>query len=291
MAQSKARIAVIGGSGLYEMEGLADREVVNVEGLATPFGLPSDNIVIGALEGVRVAFLARHGRGHRHLPSEVPYRANIWALKALGVEQIISISAVGSLREDYKPRDIVIPNQLFDRTTGRPLSFFGRGLVVHIGLAEPFCPSLSQQLYTAAADTEAAVHLGGSFVVVEGPRFSTRAESRVFRQWGMDIIGMTAVPEAQLAREAEMCYATMAHVTDYDVWHETEEAVSVEAIIRNLLANTRVAQQAIRNLLRDLKSERSCECNTALADAIITQRTFIPEETTRELHLLVGKYL
>jgi 5'-methylthioadenosine phosphorylase len=291
MAQSKARIAVIGGSGLYEMEGLADREVVAVEDMATPFGLPSDNIVIGALEGVRVAFLARHGRGHRHLPSEVPYRANIWALKSLGVEQIISISAVGSLREDYKPRDIVIPDQLFDRTTGRPLSFFGRGLVVHIGLAEPFCSSLSQQLYSAALDTAATAHLGGSFVVVEGPRFSTKAESRVFRQWGMDIIGMTAVPEAQLAREAEMCYATMAHVTDYDVWHATEETVSVEAVIRNLMANTRVAQQAIRNLLRDLKSERSCGCNTALADAIITQRSFIPEETRRELHLLVGKYL
>lgn len=291
MIRSEVRLAVVGGSGLYEMDGLMDREIRTVTECATPFGLPSDDIVIGTLEGVRVAFLARHGRGHRHMPNEVPYQANIWALKSLGVEQIVSISAVGSLREDYKPRDIVIPDQIFDRTRGRPLSFFGHGLVAHIGLADPFCSSLSQQLCDAVSRTEASVHLGGSLVVVEGPRFSTKAESRVFRQWGMDIIGMTGVPEAQLAREAEMCYATMAHVTDYDVWHETEEAVSVDSVIRNLLANTRAAQHAIRNLLQTVKSERHCQCKNALADAIITQRAFIPEETKRRLDLLVGKYL
>ena len=291
MVAKKPRLAVIGGSGLYEMEGLADIEAVSVKDLNTPFGLPSDNILIGTLEGQRVAFLARHGRGHRHTPNEVPYRANIWALKSLGVEQIVSVSACGSLREDYAPRDIVIPDQLFDRTRGRPLSFFGQGLVVHISLAEPFCPELSRQLYEAVTATGAKTHMGGNFVVVEGPRFSTKAESRVFRQWGMDIIGMTALPEAQLAREAEICYATMAHVTDYDVWRETEETVTVEAVIRNLLANTQVAQQAIRNLIPRLGGERHCGCNHALADAIITQRAAVPEDRKRELGLLLHKYL
>ena len=290
--QAGPHIAVIGGSGLYDMEGLLNREVVELEDLNTPFGLPSDNIVIGTLEGKQVAFLARHGRGHRYMPSEVPYRANIWALKSLGVNQIISISAVGSLRQDYAPRDIVIPHQIFDRTVGRPLTFFGRGLVAHISFAEPFCPILSQQLYEAVLATgDATVHRGGNFVVVEGPRFSTKAESNTFRQWGMDIIGMTAVPEAQLAREAEICYATMAHVTDYDVWHETEEVVSVEAIIRNLIANTQVAQKAIRNLILRTREVPACDCGLALANAIITQPAAVPEETRRELHLLVGKYL
>lgn len=291
MVHEKPQIGIIGGSGLYDMEDLLDREIVEWEHIDTPFGKPSDNIVIGAVEGRRVAFLARHGRGHRFMPGEVPYRANIWALKALGVERIVSISAVGSLREDYAPRDIVIPDQLFDRTRNRALSFFGRGLVVHIGLADPFCPHLSQQLHDAVAQTEATVHRGGNFIVVEGPRFSTKAESRIFRQWGMDIIGMTAVPEAQLAREAELCYATMAHVTDYDVWHETEEAVTVEAVIRNLLANTQVAKQAIRNLLRQLDPRRDCGCGEALAEAIITQKTAIPQSVKEEMHLLVGKYL
>ena len=286
------RLAIIGGIGLYEMENLLDIENVKATDLATPFGLPSDDIVTGTLEGQRVAFLARHGRGHRLMPSEVPYQANIWALKALGVEQIVSISAVGSLREDYAPRDIVIPSQIFDRTRNRPLSFFGRGLVVHISFAEPFCPLLSQQLFEAVRATEeATVHQGGNFVVIEGPRFSTKAESNTFRQWGMDIIGMTAVPEAQLAREAEMCYATMAHVTDYDVWHEVEETVTVEAVIRNLMANTQVAQKAIRNLTPKVRETRKCLCPTALADAIITSPAAISGETKRELHLLVHKYL
>ena len=288
----KPRLAIIGGSGLYEMEALLDVKNVKARDLVTPFGMPSDDIITGTIEGQRVAFLARHGRGHRLMPSEVPYQANIWALKSLGVEQIVSISAVGSLREDYAPRDIVIPSQIFDRTRSRPLSFFGRGLVVHISFAEPFCPVLSQQLFEAVKATKGAtVHKGANFVVIEGPRFSSKAESNTFRQWGMDIIGMTAVPEAQLAREAEMCYATMAHVTDYDVWHETEEPVTVEAVIRNLLANTQLAQKAIHNLAPRIRETRDCLCPSALADAIITAPAAISDESKREMHLLVEKYV
>ena len=288
----KPQIAVIGGSGFYEMEGLLDLEIISITDLSTPFGLPSDSITVGTIEDRKVAFLARHGRGHRYAPSEVPYQANIWALKSLGVEQIVSICAVGSLREDYAPRDIVIPDQIFDRTRNRPLSLFGRGLVVHINFAEPFCPILSDQLHEAVVATaEATVHKGGNFIVVEGPRFSTKAESETFRQWGMDIIGMTAVPEAQLAREAEMCYAAMAHVTDYDVWHETEETVTVEAVIRNLVANTQVAEKAILNLIPKVSDVRDCNCSRALAGAVITQPEAIPEKVKRELHLLITRYL
>jgi len=282
------RLAVIGGSGLYQMEGLTDIEEVRVE---TPFGDPSDAIMVGTLEGQRVAFLPRHGRGHYISPTNLPVRANIYALKSLGVERIIAVSACGSLREELAPRHIVIPDQLFDRTRLRPLTFFDQELVVHISFAEPFCPELSQLLYEAVQSTGAAVHKGGNFVVIEGPRFSTKAESHAFRQWGMDIIGMTAVPEAQLAREAEICYATMAHVTDYDVWHESEETVTVEAVIRNLLANTEVAQQAIRDVVPKVPAERSCNCGSALADAIITQRDAITPETRERLGLLVSKYL
>ena len=288
MTREKPRIAIIGGSGLYAMEGLAEVEEVSVD---TPFGPPSDKVIIGTLEGARVAFLARHGRGHRHLPSEVPYQANIWALKSLGVQQVVAVSACGSLREDFAPRDIVVPDQIFDRTSGRRLTFFGGGLVVHISFAEPFCPELSAAVYDAVVATGGRVHRGGSFVVIEGPRFSAKAESKIFRQWGMDIIGMTTVPEAQLAREAEMCYAVMAHVTDYDVWHESEEPVTVEAVVRNLLANTQVAQQAIRNLIPKLRVERHCDCERALADAIITQRAAIPDKIKAELRLLIGKYV
>lgn len=285
---AEARIAVIGGSGLYQMEGLEDTEEVNV---STPYGPPSDTIVIGTLEGQRVAFLPRHGRGHRIMPGELNSRANIFALKTLGVERIISVSACGSMREEYAPGHIVIPDQLFDRTRGRPLTFFGRGLVVHISLAEPFCPELNRLLYDAAVQAGATVHMGGTFMIIEGPRFSTKGESRIFRQWGVDIIGMTAVPEAQLAREAEICYATMAHVTDYDVWHETEEPVTVEAVIKVLLANTRLAQDAIRHLMPKIPQERTCSCATALADAIITQRDLIPETVRQRLDPIVGKYL
>ena len=282
------KLGVIGGSGVYEMEALTDIEEVKPQ---TPFGEPSDAIIIGTLSGRRVAFLPRHGRGHRISPTELNSRANIFALKSLGVERIVSISACGSLREDFAPRHIVIPDQIFDRTRERPLSFFGGGLVVHISFAEPFCPDLSQALYQAVKATGATVHKGGTFVTIEGPRFSTKAESNVFRQWGMDIIGMTAVPEAQLAREAEICYATMAHVTDYDVWHETEETVTVEGVIKNLLANAEVAKQAIQNLVPALPETRTCECQHALRNAIITNRQMIPDQVKKDLELLIGKYI
>lgn len=283
-----ARLGVIGGSGVYDMQALRDIQEVKPK---TPFGEPSDAIVVGTLGGQRVAFLPRHGRGHLVTPTELNSRANIFALKSLGVERIVSVSACGSLREDYAPRHIVIPDQLFDRTRGRPLTFFGGGIVAHISFAEPFCPDLSQALYKAVKATGATVHKGGAFVVIEGPRFSTKAESNVFRQWGMDIIGMTAVPEAQLAREAEICYATMAHVTDYDVWHETEETVTVEAVVKNLLANAEIAKQAIQGLVPALPEERGCDCQHALQDAIFTSPDKIPDRLKQDLALLVGKYL
>lgn len=277
---SEVKLAVIGGSGVYDMEALTDIEERQI---STPFGNPSDTIVVGTLSGTRIAFLPRHGRGHRWTPSEVPYRANIWALKSLGVERIISISACGSMKEQYAPRDIVIPDQIYDNTKGRDYSFFGQGLVAHIGFAEPFCAHLSQTLYEAVNKTGAKVHQGGTFIVIEGPRFSTRGESRIYRSWGVDIIGMTAVPEAQLAREAGICYATMAHVTDYDVWHEEEEAVSVEMLIANLMANAAVSKQAIAELVPMLPAERSCECGQALATAIITERSLIPAQAVQDL--------
>ncbi|UCC85735.1 MAG: S-methyl-5'-thioadenosine phosphorylase [Anaerolineales bacterium] len=282
------KLGVIGGSGVYDMQALTDIQEVKPK---TPFGEPSDTIVVGTLVGQRVAFLPRHGRGHRISPTELNSRANIFALKSLGVERIVSISACGSLREDYAPRHIVIPDQLFDRTRERALSFFEGGLVVHVSLAEPFCPDLSGELYQAVKAAGATVHNGGAFVAIEGPRFSTKAESNVFRQWGMDIIGMTVVPEAQLAREAEICYATMAHVTDYDVWHETEETVTVEAVIKNLLANAELAKQAIQNLVPALHTERTCTCQHALRDAIITNRDVVPEQVKKDLRVLIGKYI
>lgn len=280
------QIAVIGGSGLYEMEGLTVKDEVMPE---TPFGPPSDSIVVGELSGQKVAFLPRHGRGHRLLPSEVPSRANIYALKLLGVRWIISVSACGSLREDYRPGDIVIPDGLFDRTRGRPTTFFGDGLVVHIGFADPFDPVLSEALFQATEQTGAQVHRGGNFVVIEGPRFSTKTESHVFRQWGMDIIGMTAVPEAQLAREAEIAYACMAHVTDYDVWHESEEPVSVEMVVKTLMKNVAIAQRAIRNVVPMVEGKSSPAWD-ALRDAIMTSRATIPEDTRARLWLLLKKY-
>ena len=282
------RLGVIGGSGVYDMQALTDIEEVKPK---TPFGEPSDTIVIGTLSGQRVAFLPRHGRGHRISPTELNSRANIFALKSLGVERIVAISACGSLREDYAPRHIVIPDQILDRTRSRPLSFFGKGLVVHISFAEPFCSDLSQALHTSVKAAGAIAHKGGAFVVVEGPRFSTKSESNAFRNWGMDIIGMTAVPEAQLAREAEICYACMAHVTDYDVWHESEDTVTVEAVVKNLLANAEVAKQAIQELVPSLPGTRTCECQHALRDAIITNRDVVPEQVKADLAILVGKYL
>jgi 5'-methylthioadenosine phosphorylase len=257
----------------------------------TPFGKPSAPIVVGTLEGIQVAFLARHGIGHHITPTEVPYRANIYALKSLGVERVISISACGSLREDYAPGNIVIPDNIFDHTKNRERSFFGEGFVAHVGAADPFCDDLSNQVEKAVRSSGAVTHRGGSFITIEGPRFSTKAESHAFRAWGMSIIGMTASPEAFLAREAELCYSTMAHVTDYDVWHESESPVTVDMVIQTLNKNTKIAQAAIVNLVRDLKTERTCQCGSALSSALITDPNVIPTETRKKLDLLVGKYL
>jgi len=283
----KVTLAVIGGSGLYDMPGLQNAQEREID---TPYGKPSSPIVIGELEGLRLAFLARHGIGHHIMPSEVNYRANIHALKQLGTERVVSISACGSLREDYAPGHIVIPDQLFDNTKGRKRTFFGEGLVVHIGVADPFCPDLSAQLENATRNTDATVHRGGAFITIEGPRFSTKVESATFRSWGMSIIGMTASPEAFLAREAELCYAVMAHVTDYDVWHVTESPVTVEMVIQTLNNNTQVAQEAIRILARDLTQKRDCDCEQALASAIITRRDIILASTREKVDLLVKKY-
>lgn len=281
-------LAIIGGSGLYSMPGLID---VTEHDLTTPFGKPSAPIIVGTLDKIQVAFLARHGLGHHISPSEVNYCANLYALKSLGVERVVGISACGSLREDYVPGDLVIPDQIFDLTRNRRRSFFGEGLVAHIGVADPFCPDLSAQVYEAVKATGANVHRGGTFLTVEGPRFSTKAESNVYRSWGMSLIGMTTSPEAFLAREAELCYTVMAHVTDYDVWHLEQEPVSVEAVITVLNRNTHIATQAIAYVAKHLTLERKCECADALASALITQPERIPPETRQKLDLLVRKYL
>jgi 5'-methylthioadenosine phosphorylase len=289
MTQDPIRIGLIGGSGLYQMEGLTD---VEERRITTPFGDPSDAVVVGTLEGVRVAFVARHGRGHRITPTEVNYRANVFALKSLGVEQVISISACGSLREHLHPGQVVVPDQLFDFTKKRAYTFFGDGLVAHVGVAEPFCSRLSTLMADAVAEAGGTVHRGGRFITIEGPRFSTKGESFTYRAWGMDIIGMTTSPEAFLAREAEMCYAVMAHVTDYDVWHETEDPVSVDALLATLAANAALAQDVVRGLVAKLAvGERSCECGSTLASALITQRDLIPDDLKRRLAPIVGKYL
>ncbi len=284
----KLSLAILGGSGLYSMSGLTNTTEHDLE---TPFGKTSAPIIVGTLEGKRVAFLARHGVGHHIMPTEVPYRANIYALKALGAERIVSINACGSLREDYAPGSIVIPDQIFDNTKERTRTFFGDGLVAHVGVADPFCPDLSAALEKAVMETGATAHAGGAFVVIEGPRFSTKAESNTFRSWGMSIVGMTAAPEAFLAREAEMCYAIMAHVTDYDVWRVSEATVTVEMVIQTLNKNTQAAQTAIRHLVTSLPEERTCTCDSALKSAIITQPSAIPPSTRQKLDLLVRKYL
>mgnify|MGYP001293409269 FL=1 len=281
-------LGVIGGSGLYNITDLRDTERLEVD---TPFGQPSAPIVVGTLAGKRVAFLARHGIGHWISPTEVNYRANIYALKQIGVRRVVSISACGSLRADFAPGEIVIPDQLYDNTKDRERTFFGGGLVVHAGVADPFCPDLSAQLYQAVNLAGATTHMGGTLVTIEGPRFSTKAKSNTYRAWGMSIIGMTACPEAFLAREAELCYATMAHVTDYDVWHMEEEPVSVEMVIATLMKNTEVAQEALVHLLENLKDETACLCSDALKNAIITHPDRIPPETRERLGLLVNKYL
>ncbi len=281
-------IGIIGGSGLYDMAEVTDREERRVE---TPFGDPSAPYVIGTLRGKRVAFLARHGAGHRLMPSELNFRANMFGFKTLGVEYILSASAVGSLKEHYKPLDLVIPDQFLDRTRGRISTFFGRGLVAHVGFAHPFCAPLSDLAYESARSSPATVHKGGTYVCMEGPQFSTLAESNLYRRWGMDIIGMTNLQEAKLAREAEICYTTIALVTDYDCWHPEHDQVTVEMIIANLTQNARTAQQVIADTVDRLPFERTCECASALKYAIITRPDAVPPDIRRELAPLVGKYL
>jgi len=286
--RNPATIAIIGGSGLYEMGGLTDVESVDID---TPFGRPSDVITLGTLEGARVAFLPRHGQGHRFNPSNIPVQANIYALKTLGVERIISVSAVGSLKEEFEPQHLVVPNQLIDRTRNRSNTFFEHDMVVHIAFADPFCAHTSHMVVHAAQDLGVNVHPGGTMVVMEGPAFSTRAESFMYRSWGADLIGMTALPEAKLAREAEMCYATMAWVTDYDCWRQGGETVTVEMIIGNLLKNVAASKDLLRNLIPRLNGPRECPCATALKDAIITPHDRVPAELKRKLAPITGRYL
>jgi len=293
LAALPVKLGVIGGSGLYQMAGLT---VEREHRLDTPFGKPSDCVLEAKLDGRSIYFLPRHGRGHRYSPSEVNYRANIHALKQLGVTHVVAVSAVGIMQESIRPGDMVIPDQLFDRTNARALSFFDDpsvgtdGLVVHVGLADPFCAKLNDICYEAAKATGNPVHKGGSFVTIEGPRFSTKAESRTFRSWGMDIIGMTTTPEAQLAREAEMSYSVMAHVTDYDVWHEVEEAVTVEAVVRVLRHNAEVVQQAVVSAIASLRGAGPSPQANALQDAIITQKDAVPDQVIERLAPIVGKY-
>jgi 5'-methylthioadenosine phosphorylase len=282
-------IGIIGGSGLYDMAELTDRRDVTVD---TPFGPPSAPLVTGRLGGKDVVFLARHGIGHRLTPSELPFRANIFAMKTLGVERILSASAVGSLKEEYVPLHLVIPDQFFDRTRGRVSTFFGEGLVAHVGFAHPFCEALSTTTFDAAVAAGATVHKGGTYVCMEGPQFSTKAESILYRQWGMDIIGMTNLQEAKLAREAEICYTTIALVTDYDCWHPSHDSVTVDMIIANLTQNARTAQKVIAGAIARLDgAPRTCPCATALATAIITRPEHVPAATKATLAPIVGKYL
>ena len=287
-ADESVRIGVIGGSGLYEMAELEDREEREVE---TPFGAPSAPYVIGALAGRRVAFLARHGAGHRILPSELNFRANVFGMKTLGVEWLVSASAVGSLQERYRPRDVVVPDQFVDRTRGRAGTFFGRGLAAHVSFAHPVCAALGRLAADAAARAGADVHRGGAYLCMEGPQFSTLAESRLYRSWGMDVIGMTNLQEAKLAREAEICFATLALVTDYDCWHPDHDQVSVEMVVETLQANAVTARRTIADLVSRLPVERGCECASALASAIITRPEAIPADVRAELAPLIGKYL
>ena len=285
---SQISIGIIGGSGLYDMAELTDREERRV---ATPFGDPSSPYVVGTLRGKRVAFLARHGVGHRLMPSELNFRANIFGFKTLGVEYVLSASAVGSLKDEYRPLDLVIPDQFLDRTRGRVSTFFGRGLVAHVGFAHPFCAPLSAIAYDAARGASATVHKGGTYVCMEGPQFSTLAESRLYRSWGMDVIGMTNLQEAKLAREAEICYTTIALVTDYDCWHPEHDQVTVEMIVANLMQNAQTAQQVIAGAVERLPFERTCECATALKHAIITRPDAVPAAIKKELAPIVGKYV
>ena len=281
-------LGIIGGSGLYSMEGL---DSIQENELETPFGQPSSPIVTGNLNGKEIAFISRHGIHHDLSPSEVNYRANIYALKMLGVAQVLSVSACGSLREDYAPGDVVIPDQLFDFTKGRKRTFFDNDLVAHVGVADPFCAHFSTSVADSIEKAQGTVHRGGTSITVEGPRFSTRAESNAFRAWGMSIIGMTTAPEAFLAREAELCYAVYAHVTDYDVWYPAEEPVTAEMVVRILDSNKSLAQQAISNLVGELDENHTCECTNALKDALITNPQQVSAKTRERLSILVDKYL
>ena len=285
---SRVEIGIIGGSGLYDIEGLRN---VARKTVRTPFGQPSDSFVIGELEGIRVAFLSRHGRSHRLNPSEINYRANIYALKTLGVRRVISISAVGSMKESMKPGDVVLPDQFIDLTKRRISTFFEGGIVAHVAFGDPVCASLASSLLTAAHSLGATVHHGGSYVCIEGPQFSTKAESRLYRQWGVSVIGMTNLPEAKLAREAELCYATIALVTDYDCWHETEEAVTVEAILTTLRQNVALAKRLLRGAVAPAASIKDCSCQRALQNAIVTAPSHIPAGLRKKLSLLTERVL
>jgi 5'-methylthioadenosine phosphorylase len=284
----KGKIGVIGGSGLYAMSRLENVQEVQVE---TPFGAPSDAYITGTLQGRDMVFLPRHGRGHRIAPSALNFRANIYGLKELGVEWVLSVSAVGSMREDIHPGDLVLPDQFFDRTRSRVSTFFDRDVVVHVAFADPVCSVLARALHAAATQTSATVHLGGTYLCIEGPQFSTRAESNIYRQWGVDVIGMTNLPEARLAREAELCYATLVLATDYDCWHESASDVDIEAILALLHRNVELAQEVIERMVPQVPPTRSCPCSTALQQAIITAPEMIPDTAKERLGLLIGPYL
>lgn len=283
-----AEIGIIGGSGLYEMEGLTDVKEAKIK---TPFGDPSDKFILGTLSGRRLAFLPRHGKGHRILPTEINFRANIYAMKKLGVERIISVSAVGSMREEIEPGHIMIPSQFYDHTKRRISTFFGDGIVAHVGMADPVCNGLAEQLYRSSISIGAKTHNGGIYLCMEGPQFSTRGESLIYRKWGVDVIGMTNVTEAKLAREAEICYATIALSTDYDCWHVSEEDVTVEAVIHIIKQNVDTAKRIIRDAILNIPKKRDCHCKDALANTIMTDPKLIPLKTKKRLELIIGKYI
>jgi len=283
-----SKVGIIGGSGLYEIEGIENLREEKVE---TPFGDPSDSYITGVLDGVEVVFLPRHGKRHSITPSEINFRANIFGMKKLGVTKIISVSAVGSMKAEYKPGDIVIPDQFFDRTRGRTSTFFGNGIVGHVSFADPVCPDLSDLLYKAGTQQQCDIHQGGTYICIEGPMFSSRAESKIYRKWGVDIIGMTNITEAKLAREAEICYSTMALVTDYDVWHDVEEDVTADAVLAIIAKNVAVAKNIIKTVISKIPAERKCVCSTALKNAIVTDPAVIPKKTKSDLEPIFGKHL
>ncbi len=284
----RAKVGVIGGTGLYEIEGMTDVREVHVD---TPFGDPSDNFVVGKLGGTGVAFLPRHGRGHRILPGEIPARANIYALKSMGVERIIAINSCGSFKEELKPGELLVPDQVIDRTRGRISTFFGDGVVVHVSFADPFCPELSRFLYQCAKEAGADVHMGGTYIAMEGPAFSTRAESRLYKAWGADVVGMTVLPEAKLAREAEICYASICCITDYDSWREKEAGITADVIVGYMKKNIAMAKQIVKLAVAKLPSRRQCDCLTALQTAILTAPAIMTLEQKKKFDLLIGKYI